>query len=93
MEKISQFNPALYSAFKQVKKGKTGKGLSCGCKSVKFLPNNKKDLSHELIRLMSAYKSGNKAVFNQLNAVIDELRRKGVLTLQQSKQIYQANKQ
>jgi hypothetical protein len=92
-KRIKSMNPGLYNELKQIKKEKTGKGLSCGCKSVKFLPDNKKDLSHELIRLMGSYKSGNKAVFNELNAVVDELRRKGILTLKQSKKIYQSIKQ
>ena len=82
-KKIGNTNTLLYNELKQVKKGKTGRGLACGCKSVKFLPDNKKDLSHELIRLMGSYKSGNKAVINELNAVVDELRRKGMLTLEQ----------
>lgn len=92
-KKIGSVNPALYNELKQIKKGKTGKGLSCGCKPIKFLPDNKKNLSHELIRLMGSYRSGNKAVFNELNAVVDELRRKGILTLEQSKKIYQTIKQ
>jgi len=56
--------------------------------SINFLPSGKKDLVRELFRLMGSYQSGNEIVFNELNAVVDELRRKGVLSIEQSKKIY-----
>lgn len=73
--------PQYYSEIKTFKKGS---GL------FKFLPGNKKDLVRELFRLMGSYKSGNKNVFNELNAVIDQLRRKNVLSIDQSKKVYKA---
>ena len=65
-----------------MKTSKKGSGL------IKFLPDNKKDLVRELFRLMGSYKSGNKNVYNELNAVVDQLRRKNVLSIDQSKKIY-----
>lgn len=74
--------PQLYSEIKAAKISKRGSGL------IKFLPDNKTDLVRELFRLMGSYKSGNKNVYNELNAVVDQLRRKGVLSIDQSKKIY-----
>jgi hypothetical protein len=68
--------------YKEIKTLKKGTGL------MKFLPSGKTDLIRELLRLMGSYKSGNKNVYNELNAVVDELRRKGILSIKQSKRIY-----
>jgi len=37
---------------------------------------------------MGSYKSGNKNVYNELNAVVDQLRRKNGFSIDQSKKIY-----
>ena len=74
--------PLLYSELKTAKISKKGSGL------IKFLPGNKNDLVRELFRLMGSYKSGNKNVYNELNAVVDQLRRKNVLSIDHSKQLY-----
>jgi len=70
--------PQLYSEIKTAIKSKKGSGL------ITFLPDNKKDLVRELFRLMGSYNSGNKNVHNELNAVVDQLRRKNVLSIDQS---------
>jgi hypothetical protein len=84
---------ALDSSFSeqiiQIKKSKTGKGLTGG---VKFLPHNANDSIKELLRLIGSYKSRNKNVYNELNAVVDELRRKGILSIEQSNIIYEMAK-
>jgi len=74
--------PLLYNEIKTAKTSKKRNGL------IKFLPDNKNDLVKELFRLMGSYKSGNKNVYNELNAVVDQLRRKNVLSIDQSKRIY-----
>jgi hypothetical protein len=74
--------PDFYNEIKSAKTQKKGTGL------IKFLPSGKTDLIRELFRLMGSYKSGNKSVYNELNAVVDELRRKGILSIKQSKRIY-----
>lgn len=71
----------FYKLLKTVKTTKKGTG-------VKFLPSGKEELMHELLRLMGSYKSGNKNVYNELNAVVDQLRRNGTLSIEQSKRIY-----
>ena len=74
-------DPEFYEQLRSVKKTKKGTG-------VKFLPSGKEELIHELFRLIGSYKSGNKNVYNELNAVVDQLRRNGTLTIEQSKRIY-----
>jgi len=59
--------PQLYSEMKTAKTSKKGSGL------IKFLPDNKHDLVRELFRQMGSYKSGNKNVYSELNAVVDQL--------------------
>lgn len=80
--KINLTDPELYKRIKDAKTVKKGKGF------VKFLPSGKSELIKELFRLIGSYKSGNKNVYNELNAVVDQLRRSGILTINQSKQIY-----
>lgn len=81
--RIGNVDTVFYEQLKNARQShfKTGHGIQ-------FLPNNKKDLVTELFRLLGSYKSGNKHVFNELNAVVDQLRRKGVLSINQSKKIY-----
>jgi hypothetical protein len=83
--RIACIYSSLSEQIKQAKKSKTGKGLTGG---VKFLPDNANNLIKVLFRLIGSYKSGNKSVYNELNAVVDELRRKGILSIEQSKIIY-----
>ena len=74
-------HPDFHKQLQSVKKTKKGTG-------VKFLPSGKQELLQELLRLIGSYKSGNKNVYNELNAVVDQLRRNGTLTIGQSKKIY-----
>ena len=78
---IKLADPELYKQIKSAKTTKKGTG-------VKFLPSGKQELIHELFRLIGSYKSGNKNVYNELNAVVDQLRRNGTLSVEQSKKIY-----
>ena len=78
---IKLADPELYIQIKSAKTAKKGTG-------VKFLPSGKQELIHELFRLIGSYKSGNKNVYNELNAVVDQLRRNGTLSVEHSKKIY-----
>jgi len=78
---------------KTAKTPKTGTGLQIKPKKVSFaneiiIPSSKKDLFRELARLMGSYNSGNTGVFNELNDVVDELRRKGLISIEDSKKIF-----
>ena len=74
-------DPELHKQLMSVRKSKKGTGI-------KFLPSGKEELLRELFRLLGSYKSGNKNVFNELNAVVDQLRRNGTISIEQSKRIY-----
>ena len=74
-------DPDFHKRLKSSKTTKKGTG-------VKFLPSGKEELLRELFRLMGSYKSGNKNVYNELNAVVDQLRRNGKLSIEQPKRIY-----
>ena len=78
---------------KTPKTPKVGTGLQIKPKKVSFaneiiIPSSKKDLFRELARLMGSYDSGNTGVFNELNDVVDELRRKGLISIEDSKKIF-----
>lgn len=55
---------------------------------VKFLTSNVKVLINELNRLLGSFTAGNNNVFNEISAITDELRRKGVLNIDHAKKIY-----
>ena len=50
------------------------------------------DLQHELVRLVGGYKAGNTSVYNEINNVVDKLRRSGVISIEDSKKIYKSLK-
>ena len=52
---------------------------------VKFLTSNVEVLTNELNRLLGSFTAGNNNVFNEISAIIDELRRKGVLNIDHAK--------
>jgi len=52
---------------------------------VKFLTSNVKLLTNELNRLLGSFTAGNNNVFNDISAITDELRRKGVLNIDHAK--------
>ena len=63
---------------------KSGRGIT----PVKFLPSDNISLWAELHRLIGSYESGNTAVSNELTAVVDAMRRKGLISIAQSKKLY-----
>ena len=52
---------------------------------VKFLTSNVEVLTNELNRLLGSFTAGNNNVFNEISAITDELRRKGVLNIEHAK--------
>ena len=64
---------------------KKGKGIR-----IEYLPSDVDDLSKELTRLIGSYKSGNKNMetYNKINDIVDVLRRKGILDIEQIKDIF-----
>lgn len=64
---------------------KKGKGIK-----IEYLPSDIDDLSKELTRLIGSYKSGNKntETYNKINNIVDVLRRKGILDIEQIKDLF-----
>jgi len=62
--------------------------LGTGIKSVKFLSSNPKVLMNKLKILLAERDAGNNNVFDEISAIADELRRTGVLSLRQFKNLY-----
>ena len=65
-----------------IKKSKSGKGIT------QFITSHSGELMKKLDVLMSEFKTGNNNVFNEIGAITDELRRQGVLEINQIKQIF-----
>ena len=56
------------------------------------LINDTSDLAHELTRLVAAHKAGNTNTFNQINDIIDKLRRSNAISIEDSRKIYRSLK-
>jgi len=65
------------------KKVKKGKGLGL---------NYQEQQAHELTRLLGAHKAGNTNVYNEINDIVDQLRRSNIISIADSKKIYKSLK-
>ena len=79
---IQSYDPEFYEEIKSDKKSKSGKGIT------QFITSHSGELMKKLDVLMSEFKTGNNNVFNEIGAITDELRRQGVLEINQIKQIF-----
>ena len=61
----------------------SGKGTG-----IKYLTSNVEVLVNELNRLLGSFRAGNNGIFNEIAAITDELRRKGMLNINHVKNIY-----
>ena len=95
--KIKSYNQDVYNELKDIqlkamqpKQPKKGKGVKTVrfSKKVELLPSNKTELVKEFERLFGSYKSGNTSVYDRLEAVIDELRRQKIISVDTSKKLY-----
>jgi hypothetical protein len=77
----SGIEPKSKSKPKRVR-AQSGEGL------IRFLPSSTEDLVKEMNRLLGSYKAGNKNTFNEISAISDVLRRRGVLKPKMLKQLY-----
>jgi len=80
---IREVNPRFYNEIEARKKEARGKGMT-----TKFLSSDPKELLSKLNILVAEKEAGNTNVLSEASAIIDELRRLGVLTLPQIKNIY-----
>jgi hypothetical protein len=61
-------------------------------KGIKFLPSNYKELKNKSLLAFGSYKAGNKNTFNEISAVMDELRRQGKISIKDIKGIFELMK-
>ena len=59
---------------------------------IKFLPSNYKELKNKLLLAFGSYKAGNKNTFNEISAIMDELRRQGKISINDIKGIFKLMK-
>lgn len=72
---------SLEGALAKEKRKKKGTGI-------KFLPSDSKDLVTEMNRLLGSYVAGNKNTFNEISAISDVLRKRGLITPEMNKKIF-----
>ena len=59
---------------------------------IKFLPSGSKELKNKLVLALGSYKAGNKNTFNEISAIMDELRRQGKISIKDIKGIFKLMK-
>ena len=79
---IRHLNPDFYKEIKEHKQTKTGKGVS-------FLSSDPNELFGKLRILLAEKEAGNNNVLNEASAIVDELKRQGLLSLDEIKKIYE----
>ena len=79
---IKTVDNELFKEIQDLRKSKIGYGF------VKFLSSDPRELTNKLNILIAETRAGNNNVFNEISAIVDELRRLGHLTIGQIKKIY-----
>ena len=70
---------------KIIRKSKTGQGIQ-------FLPPGTKELKNKLVLALGSYKAGNTNTFNEISAIMDEMRRRGEMSIKDIKGIFKSMK-
>ena len=70
---------------KIIRKSKTGQGIQ-------FLPSGTKELKNKLVLALGSYKAGNTNTFNEISAIMDEMRRRGEMSIKDIKGIFKSMK-
>jgi hypothetical protein len=93
MKPITTIHTLLPTYYKEIKDEKDSmtKPIKTG-KSIQYLPSTKEELFSELKRLTGAYKAGNKNTFNEINSIVDTMRRNKYLTIKESRMLYKSLK-
>ena len=73
------------SDVKSIRKQKKGKGIQ-------FLPSGTKELKNKLVLALGSYKAGNTNTFNEISAIMDEMRRRGEMSICDIKAIFKSMK-
>ena len=70
---------------KIIRKSKTGQGIQ-------FLPSGTRELKNKLVLALGSYKAGNTNTFNEISAIMDEMRRRGEMSIKDIKGIFKSMK-
>ena len=70
---------------KSIRKSKTGQGIQ-------FLPSGTRELKNKLVLALGSYKAGNTNTFNEISAIMDEMRRRGEMSIKDIKGIFKSMK-
>ena len=70
---------------KRIRKSKTGQGIQ-------FLPPGTRELKNKLVLALGSYKAGNTNTFNEISAIMDEMRRRGEMSIKDIKGIFKSMK-
>ena len=84
----SAVNKVIKSFIRDVKiirKSKKGQGIQ-------FLPSGTRELKNKLVLALGSYKAGNTNTFNEISAIMDEMRRRGEMSIKDIKGIFKSMK-
>ena len=70
---------------KIIRKSKKGQGIQ-------FLPSGTRELKNKLVLALGSYKAGNTNTFNEISAIMDEMRRRGEMSIKDIKGIFKSMK-
>jgi hypothetical protein len=59
---------------------------------IQFLSSNPEELIKKLNTMLAEFQAGNNNVFNHISAIVDELRRQGILSINEIKKLYNSLK-
>ena len=59
---------------------------------IQFLPPGTKELKNKLVLALGSYKAGNTNTFNEISAIMDEMRRRGEMSIKDIKGIFKSMK-
>jgi hypothetical protein len=65
---------------------------SNGGSLIQFLSSNPEELIKKLNTMLAEFQAGNNNVFNHISAIVDELRRQGILSINEIKKLYNSLK-
>jgi len=85
---IKEHMPNFFDELSIAKQNVETTHLGTGIKYVKFVSSNPKVLMNKWKILLAEKDAGNNNVFDEISAIADELRRTGVLSLKQLKNLF-----
>ena len=82
---VNKVIKSFISDVKSIRKSKKGQ-------VVQFLPSGTRELKNKLVLALGSYKAGNTNTFNEISAIMDEMRRRGEMSIKDIKGIFKSMK-